>query len=87
MDVRLARQVHPPFSTAINQPVTASAVLDRLLHHSHVLNIRGESSRLREKRHARLFSSHHLLSGTPGEFQRQLSRLTESLVNGVLTES
>ena len=27
----------------------ASPVLDRLLHHSHVLNIRGESYRLREK--------------------------------------
>ena len=30
--------------------VIASVVLDRLLHHSHVLNIRGESFRLREKR-------------------------------------
>ena len=39
--------------------------LDRLLHHSHVLNIRGESYRLREKRHAGLFSSHHLLGATP----------------------
>ena len=42
--------------------VIASAVLDRLLHHSHVLNIRGESYRLREKTHAGLFSSHHLLA-------------------------
>ncbi len=33
----------------------------RLLHDSHVLNIRGENYRLREKRHAGLFSSHHLL--------------------------
>ena len=32
--------------------VTASAVLDRLLHHSHVLTIRGESYRLKEKRRA-----------------------------------
>lgn len=37
-------------------PVIASAMLDRLLHHSHVLNIRGESYRLREKRQAGLFS-------------------------------
>ena len=36
------------------------------LHHSRVLNIRGESYRLREKRHAGLFSSHHLL-GTAAE--------------------
>jgi DNA replication protein DnaC len=33
-------------------PVIASAMLDRLLHHSHVINIRGESYRLKEKREA-----------------------------------
>ena len=31
--------------------VIASAVLDRLLHHSHVLNVRSESYRLPAKRH------------------------------------
>lgn len=30
--------------------VVATAILDRLLHHSHVLTIRGESYRLKEKR-------------------------------------
>ena len=45
----------------LGDTVIVSAVLDRLLHHSHVLNIRGESYRLREKRQAGLFSSHHLL--------------------------
>jgi hypothetical protein len=35
--------------------VIATAILDRLLHHSHVLNIRGESYRLREKKQAGLF--------------------------------
>ena len=30
-------------------PVIATAVLDRLLHHSITVNIRGESYRLREK--------------------------------------
>ena len=39
----------------LGDTVIGSAVLDRLLHHSHVLNIRGESFRLREKRQARLF--------------------------------
>jgi IstB-like ATP binding protein len=34
--------------------VIATAILDRLLHHSHVLNIRGESYRLREKKQAGL---------------------------------
>ena len=44
--------------------VIASAILDRLLHHSHVLNIRGESYRLREKRQAGLFpSQQHLGTG------------------------
>ena len=47
--------------------VIASAVLDRLLHHSHILNIRGESYRLKEKRQAGLFSSHHVLRSTPEE--------------------
>ena len=42
------------------------AVLDRLLHHSHVLNIRGESYRLREKRQAGLFPSQRL-NHTPQE--------------------
>ena len=45
--------------------VIASAVLDRLLHHSHVLNVRGESYRLRAKRQSGIFSSHHLLGATP----------------------
>ncbi len=35
-------------------PVVATAILDRLLHHSHVITIRGESYRLREKRRAGL---------------------------------
>lgn len=39
----------------LGDAVVATAILDRLLHHSHVLNIRGESYRLREKRQAGLF--------------------------------
>ncbi len=31
-------------------PIVATAILDRLLHHSHVVTIRGESYRLKEKR-------------------------------------
>jgi DNA replication protein DnaC len=41
----------------LGDPVVATAILDRLLHHSHVLNIRGESYRLREKKRAGLFGS------------------------------
>ncbi len=36
---------------------TDTAVLDRLLHHSHILNIKSDSYRLREKRQAGLLPS------------------------------
>ena len=42
------------WGTVFNDPVVATAVLDRLLHHSHVITIRGDSCRLREKRRAGL---------------------------------
>ncbi len=38
-------------------PVIATAILNRLLHHSHVVNIRGESYRLKEKRRAGLYTA------------------------------
>jgi len=38
-------------------PVVATAILDRLLHHSHVLTIRGDSYRLRAKRKSGLVKS------------------------------
>ena len=41
----------------LGDSVIASAVLDRLLHHSHVLNIRGDSYRLKDKKQAGLFPS------------------------------
>ena len=37
-----------------NDHVLATAILDRLLHHSTTLNIKGESFRLKEKRRAGL---------------------------------
>jgi len=39
--------------------VLATAILDRLLHHSHIINIRGESYRLREKKRAGLFGGNY----------------------------
>jgi DNA replication protein DnaC len=41
----------------LGDAVIATAILDRLLHHSHVLNIRGESYRLREKKRAGLLGA------------------------------
>ena len=49
----------------LGDTVIASAVLDRLPHHSHVLNIRGESFRLREKRQAGLFPSQQHPAASP----------------------
>jgi hypothetical protein len=40
-----------------SDPVLATAILDRLLHYSTTLNIKGESYRLKEKRRAGLLGS------------------------------
>jgi len=42
------------WGTLVGDPVLATAILDRLLHHATVLNIRGESYRLRERTKQRL---------------------------------
>ncbi len=42
--------------------VVATAILDRLLHHSHVITIRGESYRLRKKRRSGLMQTAALTS-------------------------
>jgi len=41
-------------------PVVATAILDRLLHHSQVVTIRGDSFLLREKRRSGLVKSAQL---------------------------
>lgn len=38
-------------------PIIATAILDRLLHHSHIINIRGDSYRLKDKRRSGVISS------------------------------
>ena len=45
------------WGTVLGDQVVATAILDRLLHHSHVLTIRGDSYRLREKRRSGLLKS------------------------------
>jgi DNA replication protein DnaC len=42
------------WGTVLGDPVVATAILDRLLHHSHVITIRGDSWRLKEKRRSGL---------------------------------
>jgi DNA replication protein DnaC len=45
------------WATVLGDQVVATAILDRLLHHSHVLTIRGDSYRLREKRRSGLLKA------------------------------
>ncbi len=40
--------------TVFGDPLVATGILDRMLHHSHVVTIRGESYRLCEKRRSGL---------------------------------
>ncbi len=54
-----------------NDPVLATAILDRLLHYSTTLNIKGESFRLKEKRRAGLLGRPNF---SPGEEQEVLAQ-------------
>jgi DNA replication protein DnaC len=56
--------------------VLATAILDRLLHHSHTLLITGESYRLREKRKSGLIRS-RLANTDPDTIQREPEVKTE----------
>ena len=44
------------WGSIFGDPIIATAILDRLLHHSTTINIRGESYRLKDRRRAGLFS-------------------------------
>jgi DNA replication protein DnaC len=44
------------WGTVFGDAAVATAILDRLLHHSHI-TIRGDSNRLREKRRSGLFKA------------------------------
>ena len=49
--MRVARQIVFRYN---GDPIIATAILDRLLHHSTTINIRGESYRLKDRRRAGL---------------------------------
>lgn len=53
------------WGTVFADPVVATAILDRLLHHSHVLTIRGDSYRLRAKRKSGLIKPPPAGDGPP----------------------
>jgi len=54
------------WGSVFGDPVVATAILDRLLHHSAVVTIRGDSYRLREKRRSGLLQK----AGSPLETQQ-----------------
>lgn len=53
------------WGTVFGDPIVATAILDRLLHHSHVLTIRGDSYRLRAKRKSGLIKPPAAGDGPP----------------------
>ncbi|TIM81493.1 IS21-like element helper ATPase IstB, partial [Mesorhizobium sp.] len=52
------------WGSVFGDPVVATAILDRLLHHSTVITIRGDSYRLREKRRSGLLQKAGTTLGT-----------------------
>jgi len=54
------------WGSVFGDAVLATAVLDRLLHHSTTINIRGESYRLKERRKAGLLTTLNSRAGTVG---------------------
>jgi hypothetical protein len=65
------------WGSIFGDPIIATAILDRLLHHSTTINIRGESYRLKDRRKAGLFPRADQDSGRPAPFLSP-----ESLQNG-----
>jgi DNA replication protein DnaC len=53
------------WGTVFGDAVVATAILDRLLHHSHVVTIRGDSYRLREKRRSGLLKAPAISAPVP----------------------
>jgi DNA replication protein DnaC len=62
----------------LGDPVVATAILDRLLHHSHILNIRGESYRLKEKKRAGLFGRVSLPTATVRPDEESIEEVGQS---------
>jgi len=56
------------WGSIFGDPIIATAILDRLLHHSTTINIRGESYRLKDRRKAGLFPRPNEDSGRSAPF-------------------
>jgi DNA replication protein DnaC len=55
--VLTSNKSYSEWGLVFGDPIIATAILDRLLHHSTTLNIRGESYRLKDRRKAGLLSA------------------------------
>jgi DNA replication protein DnaC len=55
------------WETVFGDAAVATAILDRLLHHSHVITIRGDSYRLREKRRTGLLKASAIAPSLPAQ--------------------
>jgi len=60
LDLLTSNQSLGAWGEVFGDPVIASAILDRLLHHTTSINIKGESYRLKEKRRAGLLAAPRL---------------------------
>lgn len=66
-----SNKTYGEWGEVVSDPVLATAMLDRLLHYSTTINIRGESYRLREKRKAGVF--HDFSSSSDGRASASVS--------------
>src|SRR5262249_61290268 len=66
------------WGTVFGDPVVATAILDRLLHHGHVITIRGDSYRLKEKRRKRASAKTCCSRNKVGEKNLSAARTTAS---------
>jgi DNA replication protein DnaC len=64
--VLTSNKSYADWGAVFGDPIIATAILDRLLHHSTTINIRGESYRLKERRRAGLLGSQEGAAGAAG---------------------
>jgi DNA replication protein DnaC len=63
-----SNKTYGDWGSIFGDPIIATAILDRLLHHSTTVNIRGESYRLKERRRAGLLPDVERAGGEPAAF-------------------
>lgn len=72
------------WGSVLGDTVLATAVLDRLLHHASVVNIRGENYRLKERRKAGLLST---LAGREKQLNKEVQHKQAHQAKGTSNEN